>query len=305
MTANPDVSVIIIGRNACAYVKQALESLQAAEWAGYLYEAIYIDNGSTDNTREMLAAFPHAQTIFNENNVGFCKAGNQGVAISRGRYYFFLNDDTIVLGDAIARLVAFMDETPDAGVVGARLLYPDMSEQYSGRRFPTPLNGLLGRRSLLTKVFPNAKAVRSYLFKDQITGDVPFVADWVSAAGFMVRREAFHRVGGLAEDYYYFHEAVFCDRIFRAGGWKTYLHPQSKIIHYEGKGSGVRPYPVLRWHVKDFHSGAFRFYCEHHGLSRVHPLRWAVAALMSSRAALLTFGHRVASLKRSVAVREH
>ena len=167
-----DVAVIIIGRNASAYVRQALQSLQAAEWAKYRHEVIYVDNASTDDTREMLREFPQVRTIFNQKNLGFCKAGNQAVAITGARHYLFLNDDTIVLGDAIVRLTRFLDETPDAGVVGARLLYPDLSEQWSGRRFPTPLNGLLGRRSLLTRVFPNANPVRSYLFKDQISGDV-------------------------------------------------------------------------------------------------------------------------------------
>ena len=293
-----DVAVIIIGRNARDYVKQSLESLQTAEWKRYSYELIYVDNGSTDGTVEMLKQFPGVRTIFNEQNLGFCKAGNQAVAISRSRYYFFLNDDTIVLGDAVARLIDLLDTTEDAGVAGARLLYPDMSEQWSGRRFPTPLNGIFGRRSLLTRMFPNAGAVRRYLFKDQITGERPFVVDWVSAAAMMVRRETFHRAGGLAEGYYYFHEAVFCGRVARTG-WKTYLHPQSRIIHYEGKGSGSRPLGIQHWHVRDFHRGAFRFYCEHHGLHRYHPTRWGVAAIMWTRAALLLAAHSVASLKRS------
>jgi N-acetylglucosaminyl-diphospho-decaprenol L-rhamnosyltransferase len=295
-----DVAVIIIGRNARDYVKNSLQSLQAAEWKRYSSELIYVDNGSTDGTHEMLREFPQVRAIFNEQNLGFCKAGNQAVAIAQSRYYFFLNDDTIVLGDAIARLIDLLDTTEGAGVAGARLLYPDMSEQWSGRRFPTPLNGILGRRSLLTRLFPNSAPVRRYLFKDQIRGEHPFAVDWVSAAAMMVRRETFHKVGGLAEDYYYFHEAVFCRRVARAG-WKTYLHPQSRIIHYEGKGSGSRPFGVQRWHVKDFHSGAFRFYCEHHSLGRVHPARWAIAAVMSGRAAILIAGHSLASLKRFAA----
>jgi len=298
-TNQHDVAVIIIGRNARDYVKQSLESLQAAEWRNYSYELIYVDNGSTDGTAEMLREFPDVRTIFNEQNLGFCKAGNQAVAISRSRYYFFINDDTIVLNEAVARLIDLLDTTDDAGVAGSRLFYADMSEQWSGRRFPTPLNGILGRRSLLTRLFPNARPVRRYLFKDQISGEDPFVVDWVSAAAMMVRREAFHRVGGLAEDYYYFHEAVFSARAARAG-WKTYLHPQSKIIHYEGKGSGARPLGIQHWHVRDFHRGAFRFYCEHHGLHRYHPTRWGVAAIMWTRATLLLAGHSIASLKRSV-----
>jgi N-acetylglucosaminyl-diphospho-decaprenol L-rhamnosyltransferase len=298
-TVTTDIALILIGRNACRYLKQALQSIYAAPWRNYSYEIIYVDNGSSDGTRAMLAEFPQVVTVFNEQNLGFCKAGNQGAAAANSRYYFFLNDDTLILDDAIERLAKFLDGTRDAGAVGARLLYPDMTEQWSGRRFPTPLNGIFGRRSVLTKLFPKNLAVRAYLFKDELQQEKPFKVDWVSAAAMMVRPEVFAQVGGFAEDYYYFHEAVICARVQQAG-WSTYLHPEAKIVHYEGKGSGSRPFAVRLWHVRDFHSGAFRFYCSHHKLGLLHPMRWFAAVLMSTRAALLTMGHGLASLKKSV-----
>src|SRR4051794_28004020 len=151
-----DIAVILIGLNASDYLRQAVQSLLAAEWRNCTYELIYVDNGSRDNTREMMTEFPQVRTIFNNRNLGFCKAGNQGAAIADSRYLFFLNDDTIVLDDAVAMLKEFLDSTPGAGVAGSRLLYPDMSEQWSGRRFATPINGIFGRRSLLSRLFPNA-----------------------------------------------------------------------------------------------------------------------------------------------------
>jgi GT2 family glycosyltransferase len=120
----------------------------------------------------------------------------------------------------------------------------------------------------------------------------------------MVRRDAFDNVGGLAEDYYYFHESVFCDRIHKQG-WKNYLHPQSKIIHYEGKGSGSRPLAVRIWHVKDFHIGAYRFYCEHHGLKPLDPRRYLIAGLMSARALALAAGHGLACLFDTMTTTSH
>lgn len=298
MNSNPtDVAVILVGRDSALFLEQALRSLLAADWKSYTYEVIYVDNGSKDGTAAMLQSkFPDVKTVLNSCNLGFCKAANQGSRIANSRYFFFLNDDTVVLDGAIRQLAEFLDQTDEVSVVGSRLLYPDKSEQWSGRRFPTPLNGLLGRRSALTRLFPNAKAVRRYLFKDQLAGELPFEVDWVSAAAMMFRSEVFRMVGGFAEDYYYFHECVICDRMQKAG-CKTFLHPGSKIIHYEGFGSGSRPLRVQKWHIVDFHRGAFRFYCEQRSLAFFSIRRFFAAALMSLRASALLLGKTVASLR--------
>jgi N-acetylglucosaminyl-diphospho-decaprenol L-rhamnosyltransferase len=293
-----DIAVIVVGLNACAYIKQCMESLLRAVWRTYTYEVIYVDNGSTDNTLVMLQDnFPRVTVIANPTNVGFCKAANQGARIANSRHYFFLNDDTIVRDDAIAALAGFLEQTPEAGVAGSRLLNPDLSDQWSGRGFPSFANALFGRRSVLSRLFPNAKPLVDYLHKDQIQGSAPFVVDWVSAAALMVRRETFDQVKGFAEDYYYWHEAVFCDRV-RQTGKAVFLHPRSLIVHYEGQGSGVRPYRVRLWHVINFHQGAYRCYCEHYGLGRFSPLRWIVAAGLGARAIMLLVAHGFVGLKK-------
>jgi N-acetylglucosaminyl-diphospho-decaprenol L-rhamnosyltransferase len=289
--------VILVGRDSAFYLEQALRSLPAADWGSYSYEIIYVDNGSKDRTRAMLQNdFPNVNTILNSGNLGFCKAANQGARIANSRFLFFLNDDTVVLNGGIRSLAEALDCDTEISLIGSRLLYPDGSEQYSGRRFPTPLNGLLGRRSALTRLFPNAKAVRNYLFKDQLDGLCPFEVDWVSAAAAMFRAEVFHLAGGFAENYYYFHECVISERLKKLGH-KTFLHPNSKIIHYEGFGSGPRPLRVQKWHISDFHRGAFRFYCEHKNLSRLDPRRAFAATLMSLRACALLVIKAIASLR--------
>lgn len=292
-----DVAVIIVGLNASAYVKQCLASLASAAWPHCTYEVIYVDNGSSDDTLAMLQEnFPDVTVLANHTNLGFCKAANQGARIANSRYYLFLNDDTMVQDNAIALLMEFLDQEPKAGVVASRLLNPDLSDQWSGRRFPSLANALLGRRSILSRFFPNARPLVAYLCRDQVQGTAPFGVDWVSAAALMVRQETFHAVGGFAEDYYYWHEAVFCDRIRKAGK-DVFLHPESKIIHYEGKGSGARPYRVRKWHIVNFHVGAYRCYCEHYNLGRCHPLRWFTAVALGIRATALIIASRIASLR--------
>jgi len=292
-----DVSIVLVGLNARDFIKQCIESCAAAEWRDRTYEVIYVDNGSTDGSVAMIEEnFPNVKLIDNGENLGYCIAANQGAAISSGRYYFFLNDDTIVLDDAIALLVDFMDAEPGAACVGSRLLNHDYTDQWSGRRFPSMLNGLFGRRGFLTRIFPNAPPVVKYLYKDRINQSEPFVADWVSAAAMLIRPANFEAVGGFAEDYYYWHEPVICDRLRRRTGGEIYLHPRSRIVHFEGHGSGKRPYQMRRKLIIDFHSGAYRCYVEHHELGKLNPLRWLAAAALSTRTVLLLAGHKLESL---------
>jgi len=282
-----DISIILVGRNSRDYVELCLESLRKAEWCGYRYEVVYVDNGSTDGSLAMIREkFQEVRCLANAENLGFCRAANQGAEIAGGRHLCFLNDDTIVLDDAVARVARLLDEEPKAGAVGSRLVYPDMTEQWSGRRFPTPWNGIFGRRSFLTRWFPNSPFVVSYLYKDRLNQGEHFVVDWVSAAAMTLRRDIYWAAGGCAEDYYYWHEAVLCDRV-RKLGREVYLDPSSKIVHFEGKGSGARPYSVQKWHIRDFHDGAYRCYCEHYGLSWWSPRRLFAAATLGVRAALL------------------
>lgn len=292
----PDVSVIVVGLNAKDYVCGCLDSLLGADWRGRRHETIYIDNGSRDGTVAHLQAhYGWVRLIDNGYNAGFCKAANMGARISSSRYLYFINDDTLVVRDAIALLVDYMDAEPDVATTGSRLLYPDGSEQYSGRRFPGFLSSFMGRRSPLTRLFPSAPWVRSYLCKDQLNGREPFPVDWVSAAGQIFRATDFWEVGGFAEDYYYWHEAVICERL--AGrGRRVMLHPESRVIHYEGKGSGHRPYPAQRFHILDFHRGAYRFYCQRHRLGALHPARWLAALLLGGRAGILLAIARVRAL---------
>lgn len=286
-----DVSVVLVGLNACHYIVECIVSLKAAQWPDCSYEIIYVDNGSKDDSvARVTAEHPDVRLIANASNTGYCPAANQGSRIARGDYLYFLNDDTIVLDDAIARTLRTLRAEPRGGVVGSRLLNLDRTDQWSGRRFPSVWSAFLGRRSWLTRWLPNASPVVDYLCKQEVARGVPFEADWVSAAAMLVSQRDFWAVGGFAEDYYYWHEAVFCDRM-HAAGHAVLLDPQSLIVHYEGKGSGKRTYPVLRWHILNFHRGAFRCFCEHYGLSKLHPLRWLVGAGLATRAGLLLAGN--------------
>jgi GT2 family glycosyltransferase len=282
-----DVSLIAISLNSRHFLDECIRSIHSACWRDVTYEIIVVDNGSTDSTLAMLAdRFPEVRVIANASNLGYCRAGNQGAEMAQGRYLLFLNDDTLIIDDAVATLVEWSDAN-GAAMIGSRLLNTDGTDQFSsGRAFTTPAAAVFGRKSVLTRLFPRAPWARRYLLSDRIDSTEPYEVDWLSAAAMMVSRDAFARAGGLAEDFYYFHEQVFCARVKHAGG-RIYLHPQSRIIHHEGVGSGVRTRRVRRRHITAFHSAALRWFCLHHRLGPWHPVRFMAGAGLWLRAGLL------------------
>ena len=143
-----DVSVCIAHWNCRELLRRCLESLYDQP-QGVSFEVVVVDNASADGAADMVAAEFHRVTLVrNRENRGFSKANNQAAALARGRYLFFLNNDTVVPPDTLRKFLEFAEANPSVGMVGPRLRGGDGTAQISYRRRPT-LGALLHRVSLL------------------------------------------------------------------------------------------------------------------------------------------------------------
>jgi len=137
-----DLSIIIVSFNTKKLTQDCLASvIKSMKGTGISWEIILVDNVSTDGTRQMLKEkFPKVETILNKENVGFGRANNQGIRASHGEYILLLNSDTVIVHNAIGKLLAFARQHPNA-FVGGKLLNLDHSAQtscgpfFSGRSF--------------------------------------------------------------------------------------------------------------------------------------------------------------------------
>ncbi len=233
-----DLSIIIVGYNSAEPLAACLRSL--AECPDTVSrEVLVVDNASSDDTSLMVKReFPWVELYQNAANVGLSRAVNRGIRASRGRHILVLNPDIEARSGSLDALVAFMDATPEAGLVGAKLINTDGTLQLSCRGFYTFWTLLL-RRTFLGKLFRNSGAIRRHLMLDY-DHETARKVDWVLGACMLVRRAAMADVGAMDERYFlYFEDVDWCYRMWR-GGWTVWYVPDSVMDHRHARGS-ARP----------------------------------------------------------------
>jgi len=111
----PLVSVVIPVYNGEQYLADAIQSVRDQTYQNF--EVIVVDDGSTDGSAEVAQRLGEAIRYVHQANGGVCKARNTGIAVARGDYLSFLDQDDLWLPDKLATQVAYLDSDPEVGAV--------------------------------------------------------------------------------------------------------------------------------------------------------------------------------------------
>ncbi|MGD9021625.1 MAG: glycosyltransferase, partial [Lysobacterales bacterium] len=221
---SPDASIVIPVYNQWTYTAACLASLRSAR-SRHTFEVIVVDDQSSDETSAELAGIHGITTLRNEENLGFLGSCNRGAWHARGRFLVLLNNDTQVTDGWLDELVDTFTAQPEAGLVGARLVYPDGRLQESGGIIYNDASGWnYGRDDVADR--PEYEFLRE--------------ADYVSGACIALRTSLFRELGGLDERYApaYYEDTDLAFRI-RGAGLKVFVQPSSVVVHHEGITSGT------------------------------------------------------------------
>jgi len=250
------LSIIIVSYNTKDFLKRCMDSIFTEGGINDL-EIIVIDNNSTDGTREMLKKFQsdHSEviTVFNEKNVGFATAVNQGVKKSKSDYLLLLNSDIVIKQQSLEKMISFAKEYPEAGIIGGRLLNLDNSSQASIYHFPT-----IGR-AIKEYWFRQKGSFEKYtplMKKDYVSVDV------VTGAVMLIPRKTIEKIGLLDERYFmYFEDLDYCRRVNKAG-YKIYYLPEAEFIHAHGASGKSIPGQTWKWLVRSsqIYHGRLKYY---------------------------------------------
>ena len=137
-----DVSVCMVSLDCWSVLEPCLRSLRAST-GNVTYEVIVVDNASTDRTPELLREISPRCRSCGTSGTWASRSPPIRVSGQAGRYILWLNTDTVLQPDSLARLVAFLDDHPAAGIVGPKVLNADGSSSHMPPRAPTPLVALL------------------------------------------------------------------------------------------------------------------------------------------------------------------
>ena len=265
------LSIVIVNYNVKHLLEQCLIAVRAAT-KGLDTEIIVVDNHSTDGSIEyMRPRFQEVIFIENNDNPGFAKANNQAIRQCKGDYILLLNPDTVIGETGLHNICRFMDEHPEAGAIGVKMLNAHgafLSE--SKRSFPTPWVSfckLFG----LSKLFPHSTRFAAYSLP-YLDPDKQHQVDVLSGAFMLLRHEALKKAGLFDESFFMYGEDIDLSYRIVLAGYQNYYIPE-RIIHYKGESTkkGDRKY------VNAFYDAMLIFYNKYYPHSG-----WFISGLIRS-----------------------
>jgi len=245
-SSTPQVAIIVVNYGTAELAIRAVESVLCHETQGCGTEIHLLDNASPE---EDAARFEEAKAAGNwgdrvtlwpeQANHGFGRGNNVVLRALNDRpsppdYVFLLNPDARIENAAVTLLAEFMDRTPAAGAVGARLLDGDGQPTTGAFRFPN----ILGEFEKASNFGPISSLLKDYrvpLEPDQESGPV----DWVSGAATMFRFSALKEVGFFDPGYFLYYEEVDLMRRLKSVGWEVHYWPKAEVLHLEGASTQI------------------------------------------------------------------
>ncbi len=233
------VSIIIVHYHVKQRLFDCLQSIISTT-ENILYEIIVVDNDEKKTIeKELKEKFPLVSYIASEQNGGFGAGNNLGAKAAKGDFLFFLNPDTLILGNCIEKLYNFLQKNKNAAAVAPLLLEKNKKIiSLQGAQELTPMRAVFAL-SFINTLFPKNSISRKYWLLDWKKDTLKNV-DVIPGTAFMISSKIFNRIGKFDERFFlYFEENDICRRV-RSLGYDIFINPEAKIIHFLGESTKKR-----------------------------------------------------------------
>lgn len=234
----PDISFITICYNGFKDTCELIESLQD-KIHSVSYEIIVVDNASReDEAAKIRKLYPSVVAIRSNENGGFSAGNNVGIRAAKGKYMFFINNDTYIESDNIAYLIERLESHPQIGGVSPkiRFAFPPQHIQYAGF---TPLSRITLRNNMLGFDCP-----------DNGTFDTPHPTPYLHGAAMMIKREVIEKAGMMPELFFLYYEELDWSTSMTRAGYELWYDPRCTVFHKESQSTGqlskLRTYYLTR-----------------------------------------------------------
>jgi GT2 family glycosyltransferase len=266
------ISVVVVSWNAKAFLLKCIQSI-IRQSVPDPPEIIVVDNASTDESAQAVNDnYPGVTVIRNDGNYGFAKANNIGIRASGGTYLFLINSDVVVSEGCFQQCVRYMDEHPDIGMLGPRIVGSDGNVQRSCMGYPSLWNTLC-RALALDSLFPNSRLFGGHLLTFW-NHDETRTVEVINGCFWVLRRSAVEQVGLLDERFFIYGEDVDWCRRFNESGWKVVFLSEADALHYGGASSANSP---IRFDI-EMQRANYQYWTKHH--SRVQATAYLLISLL-------------------------
>jgi GT2 family glycosyltransferase len=254
-----EIAVAIVNYNTRECLRECLATLQVESPR----EMVVVDHASSDGSAEMVRAeFPQVVLQAKMTNPGYGAGANEAIGSCRSPYVLLLNSDTLLQPGTLRALSMYLDQHPQAAIVGPRLVNPDGTLRPSCYAFPGPVNMLLESTGFF-RLLARVPVLRNSHLRSS-PHNRSRVVPWVMGAALAIRREAFEAVVGFDESFFMYNEEVdLCYRL-RRSGWQIHFTPAATVVHVEGASTRQqRERMHVHWYVS-----SMRFYRQHYSRMR-------------------------------------
>jgi GT2 family glycosyltransferase len=230
----PRVSVIVVNYNGLRHIPDCLDSLSRQTLAANLWEAIVVDNGSTDGSVAYIQqAHPWVQVIELKRNAGFAAGNNAGLRLARGPFVALLNNDAVAAPQWLERLLRAAERVPDIGGVAGKIRF---------RHDPDLLNS-----AGLMLSWNGYGEDRGFHQRDLGQFDQPAEVFGACGASLLLRRAMLDDVGVFDEALFMYYEDLDLAWRARLRGWRFVYEPRAEVWHVHSATAGSRS-PFFHFH---------------------------------------------------------
>lgn len=230
-----ELSIITVNFNGCKDTCDLIDSIPFNEDM----EVIVVDNGSQKNEASILhERYPSIKAIRSDRNIGFAGGNNLGIKAAKGKYIFFVNNDTIFKEFNPQVLIDRLSSSQKIGIVcpKIRFAWDNNPIQFAGY---TPLSPITIRNSAI-----------GFGEEDNGQFDTPHQTPYAHGAAMMIKRELIDKVGLLPECYFLYYEELDWSMMITRAGYEIWYDPASTIYHKESQSTGqespLRTYYITR-----------------------------------------------------------
>lgn len=270
-----NLSIIILNFNSGDYLSKCLESVRLVMDEANI-STIVIDNNSTDDSLSLAQRkFKEIKFIKNQENLGFSKAYNQVLKITKDEFILLLNPDCILESGIIKKILEDFENDSKIGAGTGKIILPNGQVDLTAHRgFPTPWASFLyalGDDSLYHLTSKNTDSVHE--------------VDAISGAFFMTKKSVLGKTGYLDEKFFLYGEDIdLCLRI-KSKGYKIIYDPEIKITHYKGISSGLKEHSqefteansaTRARALNAFYEAMLIFYGKHYEKKYIFLINWLV-----------------------------